>query len=176
MGISFLKSTNRIMVEYSFSEMRDKGVLGTLKDVTRGLSMKLWSKFQASNMMGVDTCLVQLDFVKNRCVFILIAPNQDSVDVRIDIDNGYYDMFVNDEEVVIQQKVKSDTLEFILSHLKSTVEEELIEDVEGNVVKKRLVFYWNGKTVNTVGSISVFSLLLKSKRKRTVTYEPWING
>ena len=120
-----------------------------------------------------------IDGEKNICSIILSSPKEESIAIKIDIYSDYYDLFVKDEEVVIQQEIipVDKTSTFIQNHLKSTVEEvEVLSKSDSNkAVKSQITFYLGDKKVNSVGSISIIPYLFNSNRKKMVKYIPWLN-
>ncbi|MEN9907303.1 MAG: hypothetical protein RLZZ540_444 [Bacteroidota bacterium] len=167
------------MIEYSFFDSDVNEKLHNLKGETKNLSVGLFDIFQKVDYIKMKSSRIKIDLKKDLCIMILSTSNQESVNFKIDFFDGYYDFFVNDEEIVIQQQIApiEKTLDFIYNHLISSVEEVLIEDNHKKNIKKQINFYVKGRKINSVSTninISMISFLFKNKYKKVVKYIPWI--
>ncbi|MCC5922072.1 MAG: hypothetical protein LAT68_16845 [Cyclobacteriaceae bacterium] len=164
------------MAVYTFSHLETRETLEGLSGATKDLSLQLFESLQKTQIK-MKHSEISIDVVKNTCSFVLLSPKEESIKMKIDIYNDYYDLFVKDEEIVIQQEIApiGTTLIFILNHLKSKVEEVLSKDDNNKTVRSQIVFYSEGKKINSVGTISIIPYIFNTKHKKTIKYAPWIS-
>jgi len=160
---------------HGFDDSETEGVLCTLTGDTKNLSLQLYELLQ-KDLNKMESSEVRIETEKNSCSFVLVPSSKESIQIKIAIYESYYDLFVKDEEVVIQQSITplSRSFTFIQNHLKSTVKEVLVKSNNDEAVKSQITFYSGEEKINSVGSISIASYLLSSKNKETKEYAPWI--
>ena len=176
-GQSFFKSISKLfMAVYTFYHSKTRETLKELSGATKELSLQLFEILQRDRSK-MESSEITVDVVKNICSFILLSPKEESIKIKIDIYNDYYDLFVKDEEIVVQQEIVhiGKVLIFIQNHLESTVEEVVCKGETNKVVRSKITFYLSGRKINNVGSISIIPYLFSTKHKKTIKYVPWIS-
>lgn len=165
------------MAVNSFFNPEIRQSLNALNGVTKDLSIQLLETLQMTqnNMNG---SVLTIDDKRNLCSIDLFSPNEESIKIKIEIYNGYYDFFVKDKEVAIQQKISpiGTTLTFFQNHLRSRVEEVLTKDDNGRILRTQIIFYLEHKAINSLGTISILPYLFNHKQKEIIKYTPWISN
>ncbi|PZX49032.1 hypothetical protein LV84_04299 [Algoriphagus ratkowskyi] len=121
---------------------------------------------------------VNINHENNLCSFILFSKTKQFANFKIDIYENYFDLFINNEEVVIQNNIVTigESFRFIEDYLKSNIEEIIVESDKNRLLKNRINFYLPNMKMNSIGSVLPISFLTRKKNKSIVKYEACING
>lgn len=143
---------------------------------SKNLSMKIYNLLKSVDLKKLRKSSIEISTKKNRCIFFLNPVSDQEVDFQIDVYDNFYDLFVNNEEVFIQQENSNPdkSIRIIEEYLKSTIEVIIIQNKDDKILKKQFKFYFNGKHTNVISNISFFSFLYKDKRERIINYDAWI--
>lgn len=143
---------------------------------TKELAITLFEIFKLNKNIINDSVII-IDEVSNYCSFILFSYKENFVKIKLDIYDDYYDFFIKDEELFIQQKITPiiKTLKLIKDHLKSNVEVVEIIDESQKIIGSQITFFLNNKKINGLGSVSLFPHLFNRVYKKRMTYSPWID-
>jgi hypothetical protein len=149
------------MNTYTISHENVMMSLKKLTGNTKDLSINLFEIFKSNNY----------------CSFILYSNNENHIKIKLDIYHEYYDFYVKDEELFIQQNITPllSTLKLIEDHLKSSVEVVEFFDIRQRIIKSKITFFLNQKKINSLGSVSLFPLFFNRVYKKRMTYCPWID-
>jgi len=164
------------MANFKLSKIEIKEKFEELTSLTGIISIKLFEFLTGPGVKQLDNCEVIIFSEKNMCSFFLNSIIKEEADFKIDIYDKYFDLFVNDEEIVIQQKILpiENSLELIQNYLKSKIIEEVFKSKKNITLRKTIKFYLNKKKINSVGSILAIPYLFKNKHKIIIEYAPWV--
>jgi|688.fasta_scaffold232668_2 hypothetical protein len=164
------------MNTYTISHENVMMSLKKLTGNTKDLSINLFEIFK-SNKNIINDSIIIIDDLSNYCSFILYSNNENHIKIKLDIYHEYYDFYVKDEELFIQQNITPllSTLKLIEDHLKSSVEVVEFFDIRQRIIKSKITFFLNQKKINSLGSVSLFPLFFNRVYKKRMTYCPWID-
>lgn len=152
--------------------------IADLKGDTKELSTKVYDLVSRIDEDKLMLSRAYLDTSKDFFRILLKPSTEMLLGFRIDIFNGFYDFFIDEEEIFIQQKINpiEKSFKIIYSHLKSTVEEVLVCDKGENLKRNKINFYIRNNKIDAIGNFPLISSWFKNKRKKILKYEAWITG
>lgn len=166
------------MAVFSFHDTKVRESIEGLHGFAKDLSIKVYNLLICIGLEKMMSSKIEIFPEYNHSAFLLISDNDEAVEFKIDIYEKYHDLFVNDEEVFIQQKNldPDKSLGIIEEYLKSSVEVILIETEDCKVLRKEINFYIKGKIKDAIASGSFFYFLYRNRREMIFSYDPWIDS
>ncbi|WPR73733.1 hypothetical protein [Algoriphagus sp. NG3] len=165
------------LIKYEITDLAVVVQLGKLQRKTRDLALKLHLIINRIEVAKIKESTISLDLEKDYCGFYLFSLNRENLDFRIDLFDGFYDVFADEEEIVIQQKIIpiEKSLVFIENHLKSTVQKTYVNNEGGKSNRSQFDFYIGNEMINSIGNYGSFNFFSKNKKKEIMRFGPWIN-